>query len=176
MDTDSPLLPPIPAMSNVQLMRYLVFTHHEFTRNIMDEIAELITQASATVPDLPADFQSFSQLWVKYSKAMRQHLVDEERILFPWIEEASESGKTSEQIAARYSGAVKQMLHEHEHHESDINQIRQMADKLSAEGGHVPVLSLLSYKLRQLAFDLAEHMEIETKLLFPRILNKISQT
>lgn len=173
MDMDTPLLSPIPEMNNVQLMRYLVFTHHEFTRNIMDEIGELIDQARSSVKTLPADFGSFSELWIKYSKEMRQHLVDEERILFPWIEEASESGKSPEQIAARYSGAIKQMLNEHEHHESDIGQIRKMAEKLAAEGGHVPVLSLLSYKLRQLALDLAEHMEIETKMLFPRILNKI---
>lgn len=173
MDNDTDFPVNLPAMNNVQLMRYLVFTHHEFTRNIMDEITELIRNTKTTLPELPADFNTLADLWSGYHKEMRQHLTDEERILFPWIEESTTAGKTPDEIAQHYSGAIKQMLLEHRHHEDEIKQIRKIAENISAQGGHVPVLALLSYKLRQLASDIAEHMRIETEMLFPRILNKI---
>jgi regulator of cell morphogenesis and NO signaling len=85
----------IPGMSNVQVMSYLITTHHEFTRNIMAEIDELIHQAEL-----------------------------------------------------------------------------ELDDRLSQKGGYAPVLARLAYKLKQLNQDLQEHMEIESSLLFPRILGK----
>lgn len=162
----------IPDLSNVQVMSYLITTHHDFTRNIMEEISELIHQAGMELPNPPAELGELSSMWKKYHEEMVMHLHDEENILFPWIEEADQSGKTSEEVARSYSGSIKQMLEEHKHHEEDMEKVKSLADKLSEKGGYVPVLALLSYKLKQLNSDLHEHMEIESTLLFPRILGK----
>jgi regulator of cell morphogenesis and NO signaling len=162
----------IPDYSNAQVMSYLITTHHEFTRNIMDEIDELIALAHHEITNPPVELDTLANLWKKYHEDMVMHLHDEEKILFPWISEIDHSGKTSEDIAQSYSGAIRQMLEEHRHHEDDINKVKMLSDKLSAQGGFIPVLARLSYKLRQLTNDMEEHMEIETRLLFPRILGK----
>lgn len=162
----------IPEMSNVQVMSYLVSTHHEFTRNIMDEIGELIVQAANELENPPNELAELSAMWKKYHEAMVMHLHDEEKILFPWIEQLDQSGKSSEEIARAYSGSIKQMLEEHRHHEEEMEKVKLLADRLSQKGGYAPVLARLAYKLKQLNQDLHEHMEIETALLFPRILGK----
>jgi regulator of cell morphogenesis and NO signaling len=162
----------IPEMSNVQVMSYLITTHHEFTRNIMAEIGELIHQAELELDDPPAELSQLAALWKKYHEAMVMHLHDEEHILFPWIEQLDHSDKTSEEISLAYSGSVKQMLEEHKHHERDLRKVKMLADRLSQKGGYAPVLARLAYKLKQLNQDLQEHMEIESSLLFPRILGK----
>ncbi|MFZ5629204.1 MAG: hemerythrin domain-containing protein [Spirochaetota bacterium] len=163
----------IPDMTNVQVMSYLITTHHEFTRNIMDEIGELIHEAGLELIDPPAELSELAAMWKRYHEEMVMHLHDEEKILFPWIEQLDQSGKTSEEITRAYSGSVKQMLEEHKHHEEDMEKVKVLADKLSQKGGYAPVLARLAYKLKQLNQDLQEHMEIESSLLFPRILGKI---
>jgi regulator of cell morphogenesis and NO signaling len=176
METSSPNLSgfDLPKMGNIQLIRYLVFTHHDFTRDIMDEISELIHRALHELKAIPAELERLAPLWKKYRDEMRHHLNDEEKILFPWIEEASVTGRTHEEMTRQYSGAIRQMLTEHKHHEAEIAEIQQIANALSVQGDYEPVLALLSYKLRQLNTDLAEHMQIETALLFPRILGKLN--
>ncbi len=168
---DETLAENIPKMNNLQVIRYLVFTHHEFTRNIMDEIAELIQRAHKEITDPLPELTTLGLIWKKYHDEMRQHLTDEERILFPWIEQSDAAGRTPQEVSRQYSGAIRQMLTEHKHHETEMDRIRMLADAISVSGGYVPVLALLSYKLRQLNRDLAEHMRIETGLLFPRILS-----
>lgn len=162
----------IPEMSNVQVMSYLISTHHEFTRNIMDEISELIHEAGLELHDSPAELSELAALWKTYHQEMVMHLHDEENILFPWIEQLDQSGKTTQEIQHSYSGSVQQMLEEHKHHEGDMEKVKVLADKLSRKGGYAPVLTRLAYKLKQLNQDLHEHMEIEGSLLFPRILGK----
>jgi regulator of cell morphogenesis and NO signaling len=162
----------IPDMSNAQVMSYLVTTHHDFTRNIMDEIGELIHEAGRELGDPPKELGELAAMWKKYHEEMVMHLHDEENILFPWIEQLDQSNKTGEEISRAYSGSVKQMLEEHKHHEEDMEKVKLLADKLSMKGGYALVLARLAYKLRQLNQDLHEHMEIENSLLFPRILGK----
>jgi|JI9StandDraft_1071089.scaffolds.fasta_scaffold325931_1 regulator of cell morphogenesis and NO signaling len=162
----------IPEYSNVQVMSYLISTHHEFTRNIMDEIDDLIALAQKEVTEPPEELGVLANLWKKYHRDMVMHLHDEEKILFPWIRELDESGRSRDEVARNYSGSIKQMLEEHEHHEEDIERVKKLSDQLSQKGGFIPVLARLSYKLRQLTNDLEEHMRIESELLFPRILGK----
>lgn len=164
----------IESMSSAQVMSYLITTHHEFTRNIMDEIGELIHEAGKELKNPPEELQELAAMWKKYHEAMVMHLHDEENILFPWIEQLDHSGTTSEEIVRSYSASVKQMLEEHKHHEEDMAKVKHLADRLSQKGGYAPVLARLAYKLKQLNQDLHEHMQIESALLFPRILGKKS--
>lgn len=160
----------IPEFSNLQVMSYLIMTHHEFTRNIMEEIAELLDQARRELDNPPPELAELTAIWTRYQSEMLKHLYEEEKILFPWIEETTQGSRSTAEISKTYSPAIHAMLTEHEHHEDEIVHVRKLADRLSIEGGYVPVLALLAYKLKQLDTDLREHMEIESKLLFPRVL------
>lgn len=160
----------IPEYSNIQVMSYLIATHHDFTRNIMEEIDDLIALAQKEVNEPPPELAELATLWKKYHRDMVMHLHDEEQILFPWIRELDHSGKNRDEVARTYSGPIKHMLEEHQHHEEEIERVKKLADQLSEKGGFIPVLARLSYKLRQLTNDLEEHMQIESELLFPRIL------
>lgn len=161
---------PLPEFSNVQVMSYLISTHHDFTRNIMEEISELIAEAQKELVQPPAELAELAEFWDGYQRDMLKHLEDEENILFPWIEKVTQSGKTPKDIAMEFSGSIAHMAEDHDHHEAEMERVRELAQGLSVMGGYVPVLAQLAYKLKQLDHDMHEHMEIETKLLFPRIL------
>lgn len=161
---------PLPEFSNVQVISYLVSTHHEFTRNIMEEISELIAEAQKELLQPPGELGELAEFWRGYQRDMLKHLEDEENILFPWIEKVTQSGKTPKDISAEFSGPIAHMSDDHDHHEAEMERVRELAQALSVMGGYVPVLAQLAYKLKQLDHDMREHMEIETKLLFPRIL------
>jgi len=172
MNTTDLSLATIPEFSNLQVTSYLIMTHHEFTRNIMEEITELLEQARKELENPPPELTELTGIWTRYQREMLKHLHEEEKILFPWIEETTQGGRTAAEISKTYSPAIRAMLTEHEHHEDEIAHVRKLAVRLSVEGGYVPVLALLAYKLKQLDADLHEHMEIESKLLFPRVLGE----
>lgn len=172
MNTTDLSLATIPEFSNLQVTSYLIMTHHEFTRNIMEEITELLEQARKELENPPPELAELTGIWTRYHREMLKHLHEEEKILFPWIEETTQGARTAAEISKTYSPAIRAMLTEHEHHEDEIAHVRKLAVRLSVEGGYVPVLALLAYKLKQLDADLYEHMEIESKLLFPRVLGE----
>lgn len=161
---------PLPELGNIQVMSYLISTHHEFTRNVMDEISELIVCVAQEMPQPPDELTELSQFWTEYQTDMLQHLSDEENILFPWIDRMTQAGKMGKTVGAEYEGTIKHMVEEHAHHEGHMRRVKKLAEGLSAMGGYIPVLGQLADKLKQLDHDLHEHMEIETKILFPRIL------
>jgi regulator of cell morphogenesis and NO signaling len=155
----------VPEYSNIQVISYLVTTHHDFTRHIMDEISELISEAPRQLTEPMPALERLTGMWKHYHRNMINHLGDEEEILFPWIEQQGSGG---EQPAMNH--AIEHMLADHKHHEEEMEQVKKLADELSEQGGYIPVLAQLAYKLRQLNADLKEHMQIETELLFPRML------
>ena len=158
----------LPEYGNLQVISYLISTHHDFTRHIMEEIAELLLQAHREMQNPPAELADLSSIWEKYHQDMLAHLRDEEEILFPWIEQ---NGQTKVDVTnPAVSESIKHMLSDHKHHEDEMEHVKRLADNLSVKGGYIPVLARLAYKLKQLNTDLKEHMEIETNLLFPRML------
>lgn len=159
----------LPEYGNIQVINYLITTHHDFTRNIMDEIAELIVEARRELENPPAELAELTAMWKQYHEDMVGHLRDEEEILFPWIEQ---NGQVANSADPAMNASIQHMLTEHKHHEEGMEHVKQLADKLSESGGFIPVLARLAYKLKQLNTDLKEHMEIETSLLFPRMLGK----
>lgn len=160
----------LPEYGNLQVISYLITTHHDFTRHIMEEIAELLMEAGREMKNAPSELGELSSLWEKYHHDMLAHLRDEEEILFPWIEQNGQIKVDPSNPAI--SEQIKHMLSDHKHHEDEMEHVKRLADNLSAKGGFIPVLARLAYKLKQLNTDLKEHMEIETNLLFPRMLGK----
>ena len=160
----------LPTYGNLQVTSYLITTHHDFTRNIMEEIAELLLQAHREMPNPPAELEELSGIWEKYQHDMLAHLRDEEEILFPWIEQNGQA--KIDPANPSISEQIKHMLSDHKHHEDEMEHVKHLADNLSVKGGYIPVLARLAYKLKQLNTDLKEHMEIETNLLFPRMLGR----
>lgn len=159
----------LPEYGNIQVISYLITTHHDFTRHIMEEISELIVDAQREMGNPPAELSELAGIWQDYHQDMLSHLRDEEEILFPWIER---NGAPTGNETPAVQQSIKQMLTEHKHHEDEMDRVKELADHLSAKGGFTPVLARLAYKLKQLNTDLKEHMEIETALLFPRMLGK----
>jgi regulator of cell morphogenesis and NO signaling len=160
----------IPGMSNIQVTEYLIATHHEFTRDIMAEISDLLEQAKKELPHPPIELVKLSAIWLDYRKEMAAHLEEEEKILFPWIEKLYEAENKGEIVAEPYSESVRRMMTEHKHHEDQMEVIRKLGERLIKVSGQSPILMSLGYKLKQLDTDLREHMRIETEYLFPRIL------
>jgi len=160
----------IPEMSNIQVIEYLVATHHEFTRDIMAEISDLLDKAMREIPNPSPELLKLSAIWLDYRREMAAHLEDEEKILFPWIEKLHEAENRGEPPLDTYSDAIRQMITEHKHHEGEMEVIRDLGDRLLRISGKNPVLMSLGYKLKQLDADLREHMRLEADYLFPRIL------
>ncbi|MBL8032313.1 MAG: hemerythrin domain-containing protein [Leptospiraceae bacterium] len=158
----------LPKFGNLQVISYLVTTHHDFTRHIMEEISELIYLARREMVNPPEELSELSAMWQQYHQGMLEHLREEEEILFPWIERQGQAAEAG----AVVDDQIKHMLVEHKHHEESMERVKMLADQLSEKGGYIPVLARLAYKLKQLNTDLKEHMEIETGLLFPRMQGK----
>jgi len=151
-------------MTSPEVVNYLVMTHHQFTRDVMAEIQDIMDTVSVSVDKGAQALKELKEIFADFRLEMENHLDSEEQILFPALAENSESANALPE-------AIKKMLKEHDHHDVELNQIRKLNETLLAAAGNNPAVYQLCYKIRLLDTDLHQHMQVETELLFPRMLD-----
>ncbi len=159
-------------MTNPQVVDYLVLTHHEFTRDIMLEIDRLLENGRVSEPEAQKVLAELGMLWPAFHREMLEHLEHEEQILFPSIE--SSTNEQGEISADNIDSTILSMIKEHDHHDDELHRIRILNARLLAQSGSNPVIHQLCQRIGQLDSDLHQHMQIESEILFPRILKSFT--
>jgi|GEM_PF-1813135 len=175
LETDISASKDLQEMTNPQVLDYLVLTHHEFTRDIMNEIARLLENDRVYQPETQEVLVEVRKQWPEFHIKMAEHLEHEEQILFPSIESSiNMQGSNEPAENTSMQTTVLSLIKEHDHHEDELHGIRILIEKLQMESSSDPVIHQLCDKICQLDADLREHMQIESELLFPRVLKALS--
>jgi regulator of cell morphogenesis and NO signaling len=113
-----------------------------------------------------------SDLLAKIDDDLRPHLVKEEVILFPYIEELENAQRAGRPRRPAPFGAidnpVRMMMHEHDHVGMLLRLVRAQTNGYEAPGDACPTWRALYTGLQALEHDLFEHIHLESNLLFPR--------
>jgi regulator of cell morphogenesis and NO signaling len=91
------------------------------------------------------------------------HLVKEERVLFPMILEG---------YGPRAGGPVRVMELEHDEHQSNLARVRELTGDLTAPPDACSSWQTLYARLATLEAELLAHMQLENSVLFPRALGE----
>jgi regulator of cell morphogenesis and NO signaling len=157
------------AMSLTTLADYIVRTHHTYVKSNMPQIynyvARVATKHGERFPFMKKVYQLFSEL----QEEMTQHMLKEERILFPRIKQL-EAGGVLDVPIEYYTGPINVMEGEHDRAGELMHQIRELTNNYLAADDACTTFRLSLASLKAFEADLHQHVHLENYILFPKTI------
>jgi regulator of cell morphogenesis and NO signaling len=122
-----------------------------------------------------AELEQIQSSFQALAEELTLHLMKEERILFPYIEQLEISVSCGSRLASPMFGTVqnpvRMMVMEHDSAGELLHRMRELAN-----GYAVPPDACVSFKglyqsLQEFEADLHQHIHLENNILFPRAVN-----
>jgi len=155
------------------LIRHIVQTHHDFTKNQIKEIDTLLFKV------LKVHFKLHSEELLKVHRnfgslktEIEEHLIKEEENLFPLIEKYEMTKDDSD--LSKIQQTIKDTEDEHDAAGNIIKELEKITRDFNAPEGACNSFKLVYTKLHDLEKDLFIHIYLENSVLFPMIGQKKS--
>lgn len=156
------------------LAQYIVNNHHTYVKNAIPEITTHLQKVyNAHVEKYPyiAEVQSTFAL---VAEEMINHMMKEERILFPLLKYLTESQKFNEKPKTNGFGTIKnpirQMEAEHVSAGGAMEKIRTLTNNYSLPEDACTTFQVTYKELDEFEKDLHKHVHLENNILFPRAI------
>ncbi len=154
------LLPP------VELIKYIVETHHEYLRNELPRLQAMSERVSKVHGGHTASLTEVYWIFCEMADELAGHLLKEERILFPAIMALC----AGEAAGMPLDGPVAVMLQEHQDAGGALARIRELTNGFTAPPEACNTYRALFAGLAELEEDLHRHIHLENSVLFPQAL------
>jgi len=151
-----------------QLVDHIVNKYHVYTAEVLVELHAFVTKVyrvhGDNHPHLRDVFQAFSTLKTE----MEQHLIDEERDVFPHIVAFEENSSRDELTKAL--AEIEKLETEHEAVGDLLKTLREVTTDYQLPPGACNTYTLTYLKLEELETMTHEHVHLENNILFKRLM------
>lgn len=151
------------------LADYIVRTHHTYVKLNMPQIYSYATKVAAKHGDRFPFMKEVLQLFAEVQDDMNQHMLKEERVLFPRIKQLETEGPLDVPLEY-YTGPINVMEEEHDHAGNLLYQIRELTNNYRAPEGACTTFRLSLASLQAFEADLHQHVHLENYILFPKAI------
>jgi regulator of cell morphogenesis and NO signaling len=151
------------------LLRYIVETHHVFTRDIIETIRVLAAKVAMRHGEHHPEVIAVNTLAQALCDELIPHMFKEEHVLFPYIE-SMEKGETPASCFGTVANPVRMMMLEHESAGELLTKLRDVTNHYALPDDACLSFRALYERLVDLEGDLHVHIHLENNLLFPRAI------
>lgn len=159
-------------MSLAALSDYIVKTHHSFTRAENERITELLEKVCAAHGASHGELFEIRKIFGALRLEIENHLLKEERMLFPYIALMESSLNFGLQVPSAPFGStrnpVKVMVSEHDQAGEHLREIRNLSNHFAVPQDACFTYELLYDALEGFETDLHRHIHLENNILFPK--------
>jgi len=157
-----------------EVIRFIVETHHAYTRDALDLVRALATKVSGVHGANHDELRLVEKLVYQLGDDLIPHMMKEEQVLFPYVRALEEAGLFGGDAPVPFFGTVRNpvrmMMLEHETAGAILLDIRTVTN-----GFDLPAEACMSYRtlfarLEELEQDLHRHIHLENNVLFPRAI------
>lgn len=156
------------------LIDYIINNHHQYIRRMIPLIAEHGEKAAVAHGENHPELLKISEIFAVIYKDLRQHMLKEEQILFPFIKQIVQIKENNGQTEKPYFGSVQhpiQMMEtEHENAGDGFNEINQLSKNYKIPTDACPTYSAFYNALMEFEKDLHKHIHLENNILFPKAI------
>ena len=159
--------------SLTELQTYIQSVHHTYTRQAIETISLLSEKVANRHGGNHGEVLAVRRLFAELSDELTPHLMKEEQILFPYVEELeslSASDPRPHSCFGTIANPIRVMLMEHESAGEKLVQLRGVTNAYALPQDACLSFRALYGQLRALETDLHQHIHLETTVLFPRAL------
>ena len=154
------------------LADYIVNVHHKYVRNMIPVISahadKVTSKHGENHPELIGIANNFSVVY----KDLKQHMMKEEQLLFPYIkylvEVKNKSGKPEQPFFGTIQNPIRMMEAEHESAGNLLAEIGQLTNGYTPSADACNTFKVYYRELKEFEEDLHKHVHLENNILFPR--------
>ncbi|WKK57556.1 iron-sulfur cluster repair di-iron protein [Sphingobacterium sp. BN32] len=154
------------------LASYIEKTHHRYVREKAPVILAYLNKLCQVHGSRHPELLEVNRLFQECAKELLQHLLKEERILFPYIVQMINSEIDHTQLAAAPFGSIENPIHmmEHEHDAEGerFEKIAKLTDNYAVPADGCSTYRVTYEMLKEFEDDLHKHIHLENNILFPK--------
>lgn len=154
------------------LASYIEKTHHRYVREKAPVILAYLNKLCQVHGSRHPELLEVNRLFQECAKELIQHLLKEERILFPYIVQMINSEIDHTQLAAAPFGSIENPIHmmEHEHDAEGerFEKIAKLTDNYAVPADGCSTYRVTYEMLKEFEDDLHKHIHLENNILFPK--------
>jgi len=158
------------ALTLTALADHIEATHHAYLRTELPRLCTLTSKVASVHGDKDVRLAAVRDTLAALAAEMGQHMMKEERILFPMIRQLD----ASESVPAFHCGSlanpIGQMELEHDQAGAALVQLRALTDGFNPPEWACNTYRAMLDALAHLEQDLHQHVHKENNILFPRAI------
>jgi regulator of cell morphogenesis and NO signaling len=155
-----------------RLIDHILDTHHVFTRSEIENLLPLMEKVSNRHGETHPELYELAIVFQELCDDLAPHLVKEEWVLFPYIEQLERAVENSGTVSFPPFGTVRHpvsmMMMEHDTAGDILRRMREISMEYRLPEGACPSYTALYTRLEAFEKDLHQHIHLENNLLFPR--------
>jgi regulator of cell morphogenesis and NO signaling len=154
------------------LVSYIVANHHAFVRQAIPPLLQHTRKIAEVHGDRHTELPHIARLFARVADEMRDHMMKEEQVLFPFIlslADAAQTGRPAPQPPfGSVANPIRTMEHEHRFVGDAMAEIRSLTDGFRAPGNACATYRVCLQELEAFEADLHAHVHLENNILFPK--------
>jgi len=154
------------------LADYIEERHHTYVREKLPMLLQYSEKVAKVHGHAHPEVVRLAGMVRELASELEQHLMKEERILFPYVRQLARAAKGEGAVMAPPFGTVENpirvMRHEHDHAGELMRQMRALTDDFTPPEYACNTWRVLYQLLDEFERDLHMHVHIENNLLFPK--------
>jgi regulator of cell morphogenesis and NO signaling len=163
----------VTSWSTDRLIDHIVNTHHAYVRTALPTITRHLEQIGQAHGSRHAELASVVDSFSQLRGELEQHLLKEERILFPYIRDLAAAadlcGRTPSPFGT-VENPIRMLEHEHRDAADELETIRRLTDGYTPPEDACATYTVCMAELREFEADLHRHVHLENNVLFPRAI------
>ena len=156
---------PFNEMNAEQLISYVLIHHHFYVKQSMPTIFFHIQKVASKHGDRFPYMRNVEQLFAEVMEEMTEHMIKEEKILFPRIKELEANNNFTN--PAFIENPIHVMEADHEHVGNLLYEIRNLTNNYIPPAGACTTFQVCLAELKEFEEDLHQHVHMENNILFP---------
>jgi len=157
-----------------QLCEHIVETHHSYVRRATQQLLPRIEELARVGGRTHAELPLLRNLFQRLAEELANHLMKEERILFPYIDQLERAANSGAQSVPPMFGTVRNpirmMVSEHDGAEGLLSEMRNITRDYRVPLDVGAEWESVYRTLREFEADLYQHIHLENDILFPRAI------
>ena len=155
-----------------RLVEHIETTHHAYLRRALPSIARHLGKLVDAHGSRHPELMTVGDVFAGMSEELQQHMLKEERILFPYIRDLVSRqrvacGRTVGPFGT-VENPIRMMEREHREAAGSLQLIRELTGGYAVPGDGCATYAVCMQELAQFERDLHVHVHLENNVLFPR--------
>jgi regulator of cell morphogenesis and NO signaling len=150
-----------------ELADHIEGAHHAFVRDALSRLNAIVPKVVRAHGERHPELKDLQDVIRTFSEEMHDHMIREERVVFPWIKRLERSSQIHKGPPWSVKRPISCMVHDHDDAGRALESMRRLTHGYTPPPDACPTYRSMLTTLAQLESDTHLHIHKENNILFP---------